>query len=120
MNYDIDVSAVQAVLMAVAVEGAALNDCANAAKQAGDDAVASFGTAEEVAEAFAGFWKTRDDTAQRVSSLVFRKADSLADAVAAFVAGDGEMTDSADRALARLSTSHAAPVPRHRPITPVA
>lgn len=120
MNYDIDVSAVQAVLMAVAVEGTALNESANAAKQAGDDAAAKFGMAGEVAEAFADFWKTRDDVAQRISSLVFRKADSVAEATQAFVAADGEMTDSADRAIAAVSTAYTSPVPRHRPMTPVA
>ena len=120
MNYDIDTAAVQAVLMAVAVEGTALNESANAARQAGDDAAAGFGTAQEVAEAFTYFWRTREDVAQRVSSLVFRKADSVAEAAQAFVAANQEMTDSAHQALARINTDFAAPVPRHRPKTPVA
>lgn len=120
MHYDIDPAAVQAVLMAVAVEGTALNESANAARQAGDDAAAGFGMARDVAEAFTNFWKLRDDVAQRVSSLVFRKADSVAEAAQAFVAANREMTDSAHQALTRTSTDFAAPVPRHRSKTPVA
>lgn len=119
MNYTIDVPAVQAVLMAIAAEGTALNAAAGAAKAAGDEAAAGFGTAAEVAEAFAGFWNQRDDVAQRVSSLVYRKADSVSDAVQAFVAADWEMTQSAERALTAISTSYTAPVPGRKPMTAV-
>lgn len=108
MNYAIDVPAVDSVLVRVAAEAAALNQAADAAKTAGDTAAALFGTAAEVSEAFTGFWKHREDVGQRVSRLVFHKTDSVADAARAFVAADGEMTDTAGRALAAIGTAYPA------------
>lgn len=108
MNYTVDVPAVQAVLMRVAAEAAALNEAANAAETAGGTAAALFGTAAEVSEAFTGFWKHREDVGQQVSRLVLRRADSVADAARAFAAADGEMTDTAGRALAATGTGYTA------------
>lgn len=117
--YDIDVSALQAVLMAVAVDGTALHQAANEARAGGDEAAGQFGTAEGVAEAFGVFWAPRDDLGQRVASLVFRKADAVAEAAQAFVEADGEMSSTALRSLAEIHTGYAPPVSRPRPGAPV-
>lgn len=108
MKYSVDVPAVQSVLGRVTAEAAALNEAGNAAKTAGDAAAALLGTAAEVSEAFAGFWKHRDEVGQQVSCLVFRRADRVADAARAFAAADEQMTDTAGRALAAISTGYTA------------
>lgn len=119
MTYDIDVSVLQSVLMTVAVEGAALDRMAGGARAGGDEAARQFGTAVEAAEAFAGFWAPREDLGQRVASLVFRKADAVAEAAQAFVEADGEMGNTALRYLAEIHTGYAPPVGRPRPGTAV-
>lgn len=119
MAYDIDVPSLQAILMAVAVEGTALHDTANDAADGGDDVGGRFGTATEVSEAFAAFWTPRRDVGQRISSLVFRKAETVAAATQAFLAADDEMQYNARSIMTRVDTGYVPPLFRPQPLTPL-
>lgn len=119
MSYDIDVPSLQAILMAVATEGTSLHDAVNAAKTGGDDTAGQFGTATEVAEAFTSFWTPRADVGQRISSLVFRKAETVAVATQAFLAGDDEMHYNAHSIMTRVDTGYVPPLFRPQPLTPL-
>nr|WP_269438981.1 DUF6507 family protein [Arthrobacter caoxuetaonis] len=81
-------------------------DAGRDAEKSADQLAGSFGSAEAVAVAFSQFWDPRRDVARNVASLLFRKTSALADATAAFVEADGQMTAAAESALAKLPTAY--------------
>ncbi|HXD28282.1 MAG TPA: hypothetical protein VN621_05950 [Arthrobacter sp.] len=113
MAYAIDKGQLHAVLIDVAADGQSLQLAAQDTRTAGDDAAGSFGSAGTVSAAFTRFWAPRDDVGLRAASLVFRKAESLAQAAAALIEADGRMNDSAAAALRRIPVSYAPSAVRH-------
>ena len=110
-TYSVKPSGIHATLVDVAADGQSLAQAAKAARNCGDLAAGSFGTATTVAAAFKGFWSGRDDVGERIASLLFRKADAVSAAASAFVEADNEMTSTASAALAKLPAGYA---PHHR------
>lgn len=109
MAYKIERGQVHAILVNVAADGQSLQHAATDATTAGADAVGLFGTATTAATAFNRFWVPRDDIGQRAASLVFRKANAVADAMAVLIAADGKMSDAAGSALDRVPASFLPP-----------
>lgn len=112
MQYEIQPGVIHAAIVDVAADGQALLDAGTDAGNSADQLAGSFGSAEAVAGAFVQFWDPRRDVAQIVASLVFRKSSALADATAAFVDADGQMSTAAKSALAKLPTAY---YPAHPP-----
>ncbi|MFB9797498.1 DUF6507 family protein [Arthrobacter citreus] len=110
-GYSVNPSGIHATLVDVAADGQSLAQAAKAARDCGDAAAGSFGTATAVAAAFKGFWSGREDVGERIASLLFRKADAVSAAASAFVEADHEMTATASAALAKLPAGYA---PHHR------
>ena len=113
MQYEIQPDVIHAAIVDVAADGQALLDAGTDAGNSADQLAGSLGSAEVVAGAFSQFWEPRRDVAQIVASLVFRKSSALADATAAFVEADGQMSTAARSALSKLPTDYSpAPPPR--------
>ncbi|WP_312179043.1 DUF6507 family protein [Arthrobacter sp.] len=113
MQYEIQPAAIHAVVVDVAADGQALHQAGAAAADTAGELAGSFGSADAVAGAFSSFWAPRQDVAQRISSLVFRKATALTEAAQAFVDADGEMSAAAKSALSTLPTAYlSAPPPQ--------
>jgi len=106
MQYEIQPGVIHAAIVDIAADGQALLDAGRDAETSADQLAGSFGSAEAVAGAFSRFWDPRRDVARNVASLIFRKASALADATAAFVEADGQMTAAAESALAKLPTAY--------------
>ncbi|MBD8044235.1 hypothetical protein H9638_10500 [Arthrobacter sp. Sa2BUA2] len=111
MQYEIQPAAIHAVVIDVAADGQALHQAGNAAADTAADLAGSFGSADVVAGAFASFWTPRQDVAQRISSLVFRKTTALTDVAQALIDADGEMSAAAQSALSTLPTAYAPAAP---------
>ena len=114
MQYEIQPAAIHAVVVDVAADGQALQQAGTAAAETAGGLAAGFGSAAVVAGAFSSFWTPRQDVAQRISSLVFRKATALTEAAQAYIDADVEMTAAAQSALSTLPTAYAAPSPPPR------
>lgn len=108
-RYDMHPEGLHATLVDVAADGQSLAQAAEHTKNSGENVSASFGTADVVAAAFNGFWAARDDVGERVSSLLFRKADAVATAASAFVEADSDMASAASEALTQLPATYAPP-----------
>lgn len=106
-GYSVQPSGIHATLVDVAADGQSLTQAAKDARTCGETVAGSFGTAAAVAAAFQTFWSGRDDVGERVASLLFRKADAVAAAAAAFVEADSDMAAAASSALARLPAHYA-------------
>lgn len=109
MAYQITPGALHAIFIDVAADGESLRSAATDTKTAGETVQDNFGTATSVKAAFDRFWGPRDDVGQRASSLVFRKAASVADTAVALIDADGVMSDEATTAVGRIPTSYTAP-----------
>lgn len=113
MQYEIQPDVIHAAIVDVAADGQALLDAGTDAGNSAEQLAGSFGSAETVAGAFSRFWEPRRNVASIVASLVFRKGSALAEASAAFVDADGQMSGAAESALAKLPTAYSpAPPPR--------
>ncbi|MER2135086.1 MAG: DUF6507 family protein [Arthrobacter sp.] len=109
MQYEIQPGVIHTAIVDIAADGQALLDAGRDAGNSADQLAGSFGSAATVAGAFSTFWDPRRDVAQKVASLVFRKTSALADATAAFVGADGQMSAAAESALAKLPTTCSSP-----------
>ncbi|MBF4993618.1 hypothetical protein ITX31_05780 [Arthrobacter gandavensis] len=106
MQYEIQPGVIHAAIVDIAADGQALLAAGTDAGTSADQLAGSFGSAEVVAGAFSRFWEPRRDVARNISSLVFRKTTALADAAAAFVEADGQMSAAAQSALTKLPTEY--------------
>ena len=111
MQYEIQPAVIHAVVVDVAADGQALQQAGTAATETAGDLTGGFGSADVVAGAFSSFWAPRQDVAQRISSLVFRKTTALTEAAQALVDADGEMSAAAQSALSTLPTAYAPAAP---------
>ncbi|MCQ1996482.1 DUF6507 family protein [Arthrobacter sp. zg-Y1171] len=112
MTYEILPDQIHGTLTAIAADGNAMHRAATDAGTSAAEIAGTFGAATEVASAFTAFWSPRDETAQRVSSLLFRKATAVAEAAQAFITADGEMATTATAALSSLPADYAPPLQR--------
>lgn len=102
ITYEILPDQIHGTLLDVASDGKAMFQAADDAGSSAAEITGACGSATEVAAAFSAFWSPRDETAQRVSSLLFRKATAVAEASQAFITADGEMNTAAAAALSSL------------------
>lgn len=107
VHYSMDPSGIHATLVDVAADGQSLTQAGKAARDSGETVAEGFGTATVVASAFRSFWSARDDVAERVASVLFRKADAVSTAAAAFAEADNGMSSAASAALAKLPANYA-------------
>ncbi len=112
MTYEMLPEQIHGTLLAIAADGNAMQRAASDAGEAAEQVAGTCGSATDVAAAFTAFWSERDETAQRVGSLLFRKARAVAQAAEAFITADGEMNSSASAALASLPAGYAPDLPR--------
>lgn len=103
---------IHGTLLDVAADGKAMLQAADDAGSSAAEITGTCGSATEVASAFSAFWSARDETAQRVSSLLFRKAAAVAEAAQAFITADGEMNAAAAAALSSLPAEYVPGLPR--------
>jgi hypothetical protein len=101
-SWDIKPEALHVVLTDVAADGQSMAKACGDAVSFGEETAASFGTASDVAEAFAGFWTPRQDIGQRIASLAFHKASVVAEAAQLFEQADGHMSETAVAAVESL------------------
>ena len=112
MTYEILPDQIHGTLLDVSADGNAMRQAADDAASSAAEISGTFGSATDVGTAFNDFWSPRDETAQRVSSLLFRKATAVADAAQAFITADGEMNTTATSALSSLPADYAPALPR--------
>jgi uncharacterized protein YukE len=107
VQYSMDPSGIHATLIDVAADGQSLTQAGKDARASGEKVADGFGTATVVAAAFRSFWSARDDVAERLASVLFRKADAVSTAAAAFADADDGMSSTASAALAKLPADYA-------------
>lgn len=112
MTHEILPDQIHGTLLDVAADGNAMRQAANDTGTSAAEIAGACGSATDVGTAFNEFWSPRDETAQRVSSLLFRKATAVAEAAQAFITADGEMNATATAALSSLPADYAPALPR--------
>ncbi|GLB69323.1 DUF6507 family protein [Arthrobacter mangrovi] len=108
--YSVSVEGVRGVLLEVAAQGQFLVDEGRQLAATAESVRGSFGTAEDVAAAFAGFWSQRDQVADQLSGTMYASAAAVGEAAAAFAAGDEEMAATAGNALHTATAATPGPV----------
>jgi hypothetical protein len=109
-TYSVSVEGVRRVLLDVSVQGQFLVDEGLQLASTAASIQDSFGTAEDVAAAFAGFWSRRDHVVGQLSGVMYASAAAVGEAAAAFAAGDREMAATARGSLATATGSEARPL----------
>lgn len=82
---------VHEVLIGALAAGQAMEDCARAVQDGGENVLNSFGNASTAEEAFRVFWEDRHELGLRAAAVLAHNVEKVSDAAGEFIAMDRDM-----------------------------